>query len=450
MDLNNRIKSLKTLNFPVESISRILSAAIDAADPHHVIDRNLSIDKEHLRIGSKTFLLYPTSRVIVVAIGKASISMAEAASSILGNRIEKGVVVCKHRPDGCNFIGKMEVLQGSHPLPDEESVNAAIRIEQLVGELTAEDVVLLLISGGGSALVCRPADGITLQDMQAVTSALLKSGASINELNAVRKHLDMIKGGGLLKMASPAQVAALVISDVVNSPLDVIASGPAVPDPSTFAEAKAILEKYVGLDTLPASVLDRITKGCRGEVEETLKPDDPMAARVSHTIAASNRVSAEAALAAAIEEGFETEILTCEMVGEARQAGGYLADLLLTKQVKGKPWVGIAGGETTVKVKGNGLGGRNLEVALGAVKKLSEQADCLLVTQATDGEDGPTDAAGAYVTGETLKNGLALGLYPEDYLDNNDAYRYFEKTGGLIVTGPSGTNVNDLNYIFKF
>lgn len=450
MDLINSIKPLKAQNFPVQSISRILSAAIEAADPFNVIERNLLINKEQLRVGSKTFLLYPTSRIVAVAIGKASISMAKAAQSILGGRIEKGVVVCKHRPDGCDLIGNMEVLQGSHPVPDEKSVNAAVRIEEMVTGLSAEDIVLLLISGGGSALVCRPAEGITLQDMQAVTSALLKSGASINELNTVRKHLDLIKGGGLLKLASPAQVTALVISDVVNSPLDVIASGPAVPDPSTFGEAKSILEKYVGLDEVPAAVLERVNKGCRGEVEETLKPDDPMAARVSHTIAASNKVSAEAAMAVAIEEGFDAEILTSELVGEAKLAGRHLAELVLAKQVKNKPWVGIAGGETTVKVQGNGLGGRNMEVALGAVKPLTGHADCLLITQATDGEDGPTDAAGAYVTGETLKNAMRLGLELEAYLENNDAYHFFEKAGGLIVTGPSGTNVNDLNYIFKF
>jgi hydroxypyruvate reductase len=385
-----------------------------------------------------------------VAIGKASFSMAEAAQAILGEFIEKGVVVCKHRPDGCGFIGKMEVMQGSHPVPDEKSIAAAVRIEQLVSGLNGDDIVLLLISGGGSALVCRPAEGITLQDMQAVTSALLKSGASINELNAVRKHLDLIKGGGLLKMASPAQVGALVISDVVNSPLDVIASGPAVPDPSTFGDAKSILEKYVGLDAVPDAVMERINKGCRGEIEETLKPDDPMVAKISHTIAASNKVSAEAAFSMAIKEGFDAEILTCELVGEAKLAGEYLAEVLISRQIAGKPWLGIAGGETTVKVKGNGLGGRNLEVALGAVRKLSGQANCLLVTQATDGEDGPTDAEGAYVTGETLKNGLAIGIEPNSYLENNDAYHFFEKAGGLIVTGPSGTNVNDLNYIFKF
>lgn len=450
MDFKNSIKPLQALNYPVQSISRILQASIEAANPFKVIEHNLSICKEQLKVGSKTFLLYPTSRIVAVAIGKASISMAEAAQSILGNRIEKGVVVCKHRPDGCDFIGNMEVMQGSHPVPDEKSITAAIRIEQMVSELSGEDIVLLLISGGGSALVCRPAEGITLQDMQAVTSALLKSGASINELNAVRKHLDMIKGGGLLKMAAPAQVAALVISDVVNSPLDVIASGPAVPDPSTFAEVKSILEKYVGLDAIPSAVLDRINKGCRGEVEETLKSDDPMAAKVSHTIAASNRVSAQAALKVALDEGFDAELLTCELVGEARLTGDHLADLLISKQVKGKPWLGIAGGETTVKVKGNGLGGRNLEVALGAVRKLSGQSNCLVITQATDGEDGPTDAAGAFVTGETLKKASSLGMEPEAFLETNDAYRFFEKVGGLIVTGPSGTNVNDLNFVFKF
>ena len=450
MEFLNSLKQLQLQGYPVQSINRILQASIDAADPFRVIEQNLSIIKDQLQVGSKTFLLYPTSRIVAAAIGKASISMAEAAQSILSDRIETGVVVCKHRPMGCHKIGNMEVLQGSHPVPDEKSINAAKRIEALVSGLTSDDVVLLLISGGGSALVSRPAEGITLKDMQIVTSTLLKSGASINELNAVRKHLDLIKGGGLLKMASPAQVAGLVISDVVNSPLDVIASGPAVPDPSTFVEAKAILEKYVGLVAVPPSVRERFEKGCRGEIDETLKPDDPMAARGSHTIAASNRVSAEAALNAAKEEGFDAEIITCELVGEARLAGDYLADILISKEAKGRPWVGIAGGETTVKVKGKGLGGRNQEVALGAVRKLSGEANCLLVTQATDGEDGPTDAAGAYVTGDTLEIAKSMGLEPESYLDTNDAYRFFEKVGGLIVTGPSGTNVNDLNYIFRF
>lgn len=450
MEITKSIEPLKKQNYPVQSISRILQASIEAADPFRVIQQNLSISKEQIQAGSKTFLLYPTSRIMAVSIGKASIAMAQAAQSILGERIEKGIVVCKHRPDGCNFIGRMEVIQGSHPVPEDQSIAAARMIEQMISGLSDKDVVLLLISGGGSALVCLPAEGITLQDMQTVTSALLKSGASINELNAVRKHLDMIKGGGLLKMASPAQLATLVISDVVNSPLDVIASGPAVPDPSTFEVAKNILEKYVGLDAIPDSVRERIEKGVRGEIEETLKPNDPKAERVAHTIVASNKVSAEAAMRTAIEKGFDAEILTCELVGEARLAGENLADLLIEKQVKGKPWLGIAGGETTVKVKGSGLGGRNLEVALGAVRKLKGFSNCLLLTQATDGEDGPTDAAGAYVTGETMARASALGIEPEDYLNRNDAYHFFEKTGGLIVTGPSGTNVNDLNFIFKF
>lgn len=450
MEFKTSFKPLQTQNFPIEPISRILEAAINAADPYQVIEQKISIIKDQLKVGSKTFLLYPYSRIIAVAIGKASVFMAEAANSLLGDRIEKGLVVCKHRPKDCDFIGNMEVVVGSHPVPDEQSTAAALQIEQLVGGLTANDIVLLLISGGGSALVCRPANGISLDDMQKVTTALLKSGASINELNTVRKHLDLIKGGGLLKMAAPAQVGALVISDVVNSPLDVIASGPAVPDPSTFMDAKRILEHYVDLRDIPANVLDRINKGCHGEIEETLKPDDPMAARVYHTVAASNLVSAQAALSTALYNGFDTEILTCELVGEAKLAGEQLAGVLLNKNVQSKPWVGIAGGETTVKVKGNGLGGRNLEVALAAVNKLSGYKDCLLVTLATDGEDGPTNAAGAYVTGDTLRIAQTLGIDPECYLENNDAYHFFEKVGGLIITGPSGTNVNDLNFIFKF
>ncbi|PKM50730.1 MAG: glycerate kinase, partial [Firmicutes bacterium HGW-Firmicutes-6] len=344
MEFIKSLMPLQAQDYPVQSISRILQTSIKAADPSIVIEKNLSIIKDQLQVGSKTFLLYPTTRIVTVTIGKASLAMAQAAQIVLGDWIKKGVVVCKHQPDNLQKIGTMDVMQGSHPVPDVRSVNAALKIEQVVSGLSSDDVVLLLISGGGSALVCRPADGIMLEDMQVVTSALLKSGASINELNAVRKHLDLIKGGGLLKMASPAQVAGLVISDVVNSPLDVIASGPGVPDPSTFSEAKAILEKYVGLAAVPDSVRIRFELGCRGEIDETLKPLDPMASKVSHTIAASNRVSAEAAMKAAIDEGFDAEIITCELVGEARLAGEHLADMLLSRRTGNKPWVGIAGG----------------------------------------------------------------------------------------------------------
>ena len=376
--------------------------------------------------------------------------MGEAAQAQLRTRLDGGLIVCKHKSSGRDHIARMEILQGSHPLPDQRSLEAGMKIRGLLTGLQEHDIVLLLISGGGSALVCLPAEGICLQDIQTVTSNLLKSGASINELNAVRKHLDLMKGGGLLKMAFPAKVAALVISDVVNNPLDVIASGPAVPDPSTFGDARNILQKYIKPKEIPSAVLERIKRGCLGEINETLKPGDKEMDKASHQLIASNQGSAQSALTAALEEGYNAEIITCELVGDARLAGEKLAGLIKEKQTTHRPYVGIAGGETTVKVTGKGLGGRNLEVALGAVRLMEGMKGCLLITLATDGEDGPTDAAGAFVNGETLSNAKAIGITPETFQADNDAYHFFETAGGLIRTGPSGTNVNDLNFMFCF
>ena len=451
--MNSLYASLRPLNqlgFPIQSIERILRAALQAADPFQCVERNLGCTAQELRVGGKTYLLYPDSRIFTVAIGKASLKMLQASESILGGQIAGGVCVCKHRPTGMKKIGKVEILQGSHPVPDQSSLDAALRIREELSGLTDHDVVLLLISGGGSALVCLPVDGVALGDIQSVTTALLRSGASINEMNAVRKHLDMIKGGGLLQISSPAQVAALVISDVVNSPLDVIASGPAVPDLSTFQEAKQILERYLSIKEIPGAVMERIDKGCQRLVPETLKPDDPLARLATHTIIASNQVSADTARKTAQAEGFITEILTCELIGEARLAGEKLAGWLVEKKNEKRPYLGIAGGETTVKVTGQGLGGRNLEVALGAVKRMQGVEKDLLVTLATDGEDGPTDAAGAYVTGCTFFSSQSLNLEPDSFIANNDAYHFFETAGGLIRTGPTGTNVNDLNFLFRF
>ena len=441
--------NLETERFPIQAMTRIMQSALMAADPYQAVMRNIQLDGDNLHIGDITYILYNNSRIVCLSIGKAAIAMADAANRQLAAQIDEGVIVCKHNPRAENMIGKMPILQGSHPVPDEQSIKAAETIRQTLRGLNERDLVILLISGGGSALVCLPAPGIALQDMQKVTSALLHSGASINEMNAVRKHLDLIKGGGLLKMASPARVAALVLSDVVNSPLDVIASGPAVPDPSTYEDVQEIFNKYLAESDIPTAIQKRINQGCAGEIEETLKIGDAQAIQAAHKVIASNRVSAEAAIKAAIEEGFESEIITCELVGDARLAGERLVDILRSKKTLQKPYLGIAGGETTVKVTGSGLGGRNLEVALGAIKSLRGEQNSMLVTLATDGEDGPTDAAGALVTGATFEKAAAMGLTPDAFLKVNDAYHFFEKVGGLIKIGPTGTNVNDLNFIIK-
>jgi hydroxypyruvate reductase len=436
--------------YPTEAINAILQTAIRAADPFQVVFDNIEVQSSQLIVGEVTYPLYPHTRIVMVSIGKASPSMAAAAVERLGEHLSRGVVVCKHPPEKPIRHEAVEVLIGSHPVPDQRSVDAGKVIHHAVPDLHKDDLVLFLVSGGGSSLVCLPAPGITLWDIQAVTSDLLKSGASINEMNAVRKHLDLFKGGGFLKMTSPARVAALVISDVVNSPLDVIASGPAVPDTSTFADAQQILQKYIDQPRIPETVKDFIHRGCAGKIEDTLKPTDPDTSRAVHTIVASNCVSAEAALSKALNLGFNAEILTLEMTGEARKEGAKLAALLATKAQQQRPYLGIAGGETTVKVTGNGLGGRNLEVALGAVQKMHDLKRALLITLATDGEDGPTNAAGACVSAETSSCAKTHRLDECECLHNNDAYHYFEKVGGLLLTGPSGTNVNDLSFIFQF
>ncbi len=436
--------------YPKEAINTILQAAIRAADPFQVVFDNIEFRSTQLRVGEVTYPLYPHTRIVMVSIGKASPAMAEAAIERLGEGLSRGVVVCKHPPEKPIHHEAVEVVVGSHPVPDQRSVDAALAIQKTLVDLKEDDLVIFLVSGGGSALVCLPAPGITLLDIQAVTSELLKSGASINEMNVVRKHLDLFKGGGFLKISSPARVASLVISDVVNSPLDVIASGPAVPDDSTFVDAQDVLRKYTNWDNLPISIKGRVLSGCANEIEDTLKSTDPDANRAAHTIVASNRVSAEAALSAAINLGFNAEIVTLELTGEARLEGENLAVLLAAKAHQKKPYLGIAGGETTVKVTGNGLGGRNLEVGLGAVQKMHDLNRALLITLATDGEDGPTNAAGACVTAETASRAKTLRLDEYEYLRKNDAYPYFEKVGGLLLTGPSGTNVNDLNFIFQF
>ncbi|KAF0112428.1 MAG: hydroxypyruvate reductase [Chloroflexi bacterium] len=446
----NSLNPLRSQNAPLESIERILNAALHAADPYLAVQKNLVCNLPQLNIGNKAYSLYPDSRIFVVAIGKASLAMADAAVDRLSDQIECGLCVCKHNPSKRETIGRLEIVQGSHPVPDQKSVIAANRIKDMVVGLNERDVVVLLISGGSSALVCLPAHGIDLRDIQTVTAGLMTAGASINELNMVRKHLDNIKGGGLLKMAFPAQVAALVISDVVGSPLDVIASGPAFPDPTTFNDAIQILERFFVKETIPFPVLDRLKRGRKGEVEETLKLDDPMNQKAYHTIIASNQESAQKAFSIAQQSGFQSEMITCELTCEARLAGEYLADHISKLPEHNTPYVGIAGGETTVKVKGNGIGGRNLEVALGAVRKMNRLKNALLITLATDGEDGPTDAAGAFVTSETLNQACQQGLDPDSFLANNDAYNFFKEIGGLIITGPTGTNVNDLNFIFRY
>jgi hydroxypyruvate reductase len=427
-------------SIPLKSITEIIQAALQAADPYQLVLENLEVGAGKLRVGEKYYSLEKNSQIIIVGLGKASLAMVQAAESKLGSKIDKGVCVCKHNPDQINFI-TIEVVESSHPIPDQRSVIAARKIKRLVSGLTPKDIVVFLLSGGGSALACLPAEGIFLEDIQRITSSLLKSGASINEINTVRKHLDEFKGGGFLEMVQPSRLAVLVLSDVIGSPLDVIASGPTIKDPSTYADALEILLKYLESTDIPANIVAHINEGIMMEekVTENQKNQDKLTAY--HKVIGSNVISVDAASQRATELGFNSKVLTYSLQGEARNAHQIFMDFEIAR-----PFALFAGGETTVTVRGNGLGGRNLEFALGAVETISRMEDIVLVTFATDGEDGPTDAAGAIVSSNRKVDSTLLA----QCLENNDAYSYFQKVGGLIKTGPSGTNVNDISFVIGY
>jgi hydroxypyruvate reductase len=333
------------------------------------------------------------------------------------------------------------VIEGGHPVPDALSLHAGERVLEFVSSLREEDTLVCLISGGGSALVTAPY--VPLEDLQALTSLLLSSGAPIDEINTLRRQLDRIKGGGLVR-ATKARIISLILSDVIGNPLEAIASGPTAPDPTTKVDAIEILKKYNIEKEVPKSIL-AILFSVPSLIFPTGDSGESIHRRVQNIIIGDNELAARAALEQAGKEGFQAEILTNELQGEARAVGRDLAHRLrLDSSTRTRPFCRIAGGETTVTIQGDGKGGRNQELALAAVEELASLQDVLLIALATDGEDGPTHAAGAVVTGESAPRAKALGLDAADHLSRNDAYPFFEKLGDLLKTGPTGTNVNDL------
>jgi glycerate 2-kinase len=434
------------------TVAEVLGAAMAAAEPGAALRRYLRREGDRLLIDGQPYDFAATQQVFLVSVGKAAEAMARAAAELLAGRMTAGVVVLKDPPAAP--IAGCTIIQAGHPIPDAQSVAAGQQVADLLAQAGPHDLVLALISGGGSALLSLPAPGLSLADLQALTGALLACGATINEINCLRKHLDLIKGGGLARMAAPAALATMILSDVVGSPLDVIASGPTVADPSSFAEAWAIVTRY-GLEAaIPAAVRARLAQGLAGQLAETPKPGDPLFARVQNLLVGSNQQAAAAALAAARERGLNGLLLTSYAQGEARVVGGLLAaiarEIAASGQPLARPACIIVGGETTVTLRGAGKGGRNQELALAAVAELAGLADVALVALATDGGDGPTDAAGAVATGASLARAQAQGLDPAAALANNDAYPFFHALGDLLLPGPSGTNVNDLAFIFAF
>ncbi len=435
-----------------QAISSVLAAALDAVDPYAAVSAHLRREGARLWVGEHPVDLGAIRQVWLVGAGKAGYPMAQAAVEALGDHLTGGLVIVKdgYAPAGA-ALPRIEIVEAAHPLPDERGAAATRRIAALLEQAGPDDLVVCLLSGGGSALLTAPAGGISLGDVQAMTGALLACGATIHEINALRKHVDEVKGGGLARWASPSRVATLVLSDVIGDDLDVIASGPCVADPSTFASAWRVVERYAITDQIPGSIRAHLQAGIRGEIPETLKPGDPIFERVQNLVVASNLQAGRAALKQAALAGWQGLLLTSYLQGEARHAGRLLAAVARQVASTGdplpRPCCLVAGGETTVTLRGDGLGGRNQELALGAVADMAGLENAWLVALATDGGDGPTDAAGAVVSGDTLARARAAGLDPAAFLARNDAYHFFAPLGDLLLPGPTRTNVNDLAFL---
>ncbi|MBN1995373.1 MAG: glycerate kinase [Anaerolineae bacterium] len=441
-----------------------MRAALQAVDPAQAVRRCLHLTENNLIVSDphgpeQTYHLADFDRVLVVGGGKAGAPMAAAAAEVLGDYLSGGVVLVKHKHTLADptATGLIEIIEAGHPLPDQAGVRGAQKIIDLLHSATARHLVLCLISGGGSALLTAPVAGVSLADLQALTQILLACGAPIHQINTVRKHLSRLKGGQLARWAAPATVVSLILSDVVGDPLDVIASGPTVPDPTTFADAWTVLTRYRVENDIPAAIGRHLTAGLSGQLADTPKPGAPVFDRVQNIIVGSNRLAARAAADTAEKLGFDLVLLTTFSEGEAREVGRVVAGLAKglargeTMHPAGRPIAKpaclILGGETTVTLRGNGQGGRNQEMALAAALALTGWDNVLIACLATDGTDGPTDAAGAFADGTTVARAAALGLDAADFLARNDAYHFFEPLGDLIMTGPTRTNVNDLTLI---
>ncbi len=437
-------------------LEEIFNAALKAVDPYKSV--SLHIEKIKLAFRNGIF-----KRLIIVGFGKASSLMAKAIEDGLSDLISEGIVITKYGhalPHDANppipplvkgGWGLFETFEAGHPVPDENGLKATAEIVRLLKDADENTLVVCLISGGGSALLVSPYEGITLIEKQAITNLLLKSGADINELNTVRKHISRVKGGRLAEIAYPAKVISLILSDVIGDRLDVIASGPTSPDKTTYNDALRVLEKYRLMDKSPKGIIEVLKRGKEGLIPETPKEGNKIFEHVENIIIGSNRIVLNAAKQTAEELGFQAEIISSELTGEARDIGKWIAEK--AKEIKGSSSKGqevndsrclISGGETTVTVKGNGLGGRNMELALAFAMGIEGVEGITLLSAGTDGTDGPTDAAGAIVDGETVKKAKTIGLNPEEYLNNNDSYNFFKGIDGLFITGPTGTNVMDI------
>ena len=447
-----------------QTVLSVLEAALSAVAPVDAVQTALRREGDRLHVAERVYNLNEYRRIFVVGAGKAGAPMTRAVEQLLGDRLDSGLVVVKtgHVDEERAADSAISIVEASHPLPNAAGVAAGEQILALAEQATRDDLVIALLSGGGSALLVAPAPGLSLADLQAMTDALLASGADIREINCLRKHCSAVKGGQLARAVAPATLLTLVLSDVVGSPLDAIASGPTVPDGTTWADAWAIVERYRLEEKLPASIVARLQSGLAGEIADTPKPDDPLFANAALApqtlIVADNRVAAEAARVRARALGFNTLLLSTFVEGEAREVAKVVAalakEIVASDQPVSPPACLILGGETTVTLgEQPGRGGRNQALALAAALEIDrEQTHALdnvtIVSLATDGTDGPTDSAGALSDSGTVARGRARGLNARDHLRRDDAYPFLQATNDLLLTGPTQTNVNDLIFVF--
>jgi hydroxypyruvate reductase len=438
----------------MESISRLEKAALEifqhglaAADPKTSIKRHVSLRDNILSVNRKPYSLENFEHVYVVGFGKAAASMASALEDILEDWLTDGLVVVKYQHTAP--LRKIKLIEAGHPVPDERSLYAARSVLDFLARCTDRDLVLCVISGGASALLTHPVPSVNLEDLRELTEQLLASGADIYEINTLRKHLSMVKGGQLARAAHPATVISLILSDVIGDDISTIASGPTAPDPTSFADCAAIIQKY-HLNP-PPSIREYIVAGLRGEAPETPKPGDAIFEKIDNIIVGNNYQAIKAAAERARELGFNTLILSTQIEGDTREAAGFhvaiLKEVLHSGNPVAPPACILSGGETTVKLKGDGLGGRNQEFTLYAAKLIEGMEDVAVLSCGSDGSDGPTDAAGAIATGNTVREGEELGVKVDEYLENNDSYNFFKAIGGLVKTGPTNTNVMDLRIL---
>ncbi len=444
--------------FSLDEMRRIaktlFSKSLSAVDPSKILKERIRIEKDCLSIkmeggSEKIFDLRGFDKIFLAGTGKASNSMARAIEELFGDRVTKGVITAKY--GHLLPLKQTQVIEAGHPIPDRNGYKGARKIQRLLKESGPNDLVIFLLSGGGSALLPFPADGIDLKEKQEVTQFLLDSGADIKEINTLRKHISRLKGGWVAKWAYPSTVIAFILSDVVGDQLDVIGSGPTVPDPSTFEEALMILKKYDLLNEVAPSIRKYLQSGKEGKVEETPKPGEAAFEKVFNILIGSNILALREAKREADSLGFNTVILSSSIEGETREASRFHAavakEVISSGNPVCKPACILSGGETTVTIKGNGRGGRNQEFALAGAIEISGIEKIVLLSGGTDGTDGPTDASGALADHTTVQRAKTLGLNARAHLDNNDAYPFFQKLGDLLITGPTHTNVMDVRII---